>query len=75
MSFQRVGLRLTQRQLHSPTLRSTVQRRFESTASGVPAPPGQGASKLAGASDNAFNRERAAVKAHAAATSGRFLFQ
>ena len=27
--------------------------------------------KLIGSQDNAFNRERAAVKAHAAATSGR----
>ncbi len=29
---------------------------------------------MAGTQDNAFNRERAAVKAHAAATSGEWLF-
>ncbi|EXJ81831.1 cytochrome c oxidase subunit 6a [Capronia coronata CBS 617.96] len=68
MSFQRVGLRFAQ-QLRSPAfrpaLRSTLQRRFAS----APAAPGQGSSKLVGTADNAFNRERAAVKAHAAATS------
>ncbi|ETI26811.1 hypothetical protein G647_10256 [Cladophialophora carrionii CBS 160.54] len=73
MSFQRVGLRLAQQNLRSPAfrpaIRSTLQRRYANTASGVPSPPGQGGSKLAGAADNAFNRERAAVKAHAAATS------
>ncbi|OCT48594.1 cytochrome c oxidase subunit VIa [Cladophialophora carrionii] len=73
MSFQRVGLRLAQQTLRSPAfrpaIRSTLQRRYANTASGVPSPPGQGGSKLAGAADNAFNRERAAVKAHAAATS------
>ncbi|EXJ70804.1 cytochrome c oxidase subunit 6a [Cladophialophora psammophila CBS 110553] len=70
MSFQRVGLRLAQQQLRSPAFRplfrATFQRRL---ASSVPSPPGQGASKLVGTADNAFNRERAAVKAHAAATS------
>lgn len=69
MSFQRVGLRFAQQLRASatrPTLRSTLQRRHLS----APAPPGQGGSKLSGAADNAFNRERAAVKAHAAATSG-----
>ena len=73
MSFHRVGLRLAQQPVRSafrPALRST-QRRFES---GVPSPPGQGSTKLVGAADNAFNRERAAVKAHAAATSGKVLF-
>ena len=29
---------------------------------------------MVGPADNAFNRERAAVKAHAAATSGELLF-
>ncbi|KIW77255.1 hypothetical protein AYO21_07552 [Fonsecaea monophora] len=71
MSFQRIGLRLAQQQLRSPAFRplfrSTFQRRLAS--SGVPSPPGQGTSKLVGTADNAFNRERAAVKAHAAATS------
>ncbi|KAJ9605602.1 hypothetical protein H2200_010259 [Cladophialophora chaetospira] len=73
MSFQRVGLRLAQQHLRSPAfrpaLRSAIQRRSANTASGVPSPPGQGATKLTGTADNAFNRERAAVKAHAAATS------
>jgi len=64
MNSQRFGLRLGQ-QLRSPRLRSTIQRRFESTAEKLPK-PGQ---KLVGPQDNAFNRERAAVKAHAAATS------
>jgi len=69
MSFQRVGLRFAQ-QMRAPalrrTLRSSIQRRF---ASAHPAPPGQAGTKMAGTQDNAFNRERAAVKAHAAATS------
>jgi hypothetical protein len=65
MSFHRVGLRLAQ-QMRSPALRSTIQRRFETSSSKLPLP----GTKLTGAADNAFNRERAAVKAHAAATSG-----
>jgi cytochrome c oxidase subunit 6a len=58
MSTQRLGLRLA-RQIRTPALRSTLQRRFASHEI-----------ELKGAADNAFNRERAAVKAHAAATSG-----
>lgn len=42
--------------LRRPAMRSAFQRRFEST--------------LKGAEDNAFNRERKAVKDHASATSG-----
>ena len=68
MSFQRVGLRFAQ-QLRAPTLRTTFQRRFASTSEKLPAT----GSKLTGAADNAFNRERAAVKAHAAATSGELV--
>lgn len=68
MSFQRVGLRFAQQQLRAPTLRTAIQRRFASTAEKLP-PTG---SKLVGPADNAFNRERAAVKAHAAATSGQY---
>jgi cytochrome c oxidase subunit 6a len=49
-------------QLRSPAIRSAFQRRFAST----------GSSGLHGAEDNAFNRERLAVKEHAAATSGEF---
>jgi hypothetical protein len=47
----------------APALRSGIRRRFASAAEEQP--------KLSGAKDNAFNRERAAVKAHAAATSGQ----
>ena len=69
MSLPRLAQRFAQR---SPTLRTTIQRRFESqvtisSASDKLPLPGK---KLTGAADNAFNRERAAVKAHAAATSG-----
>lgn len=68
MSFQRAGLRLSQ-QFRAPVFRQTVQRRFESSAHSLPSTkPG---AKLVGPQDNAFNRERAAVKAHAAATSGK----
>ena len=67
MSFQRVGLRFAQ-QLRAPSLRTTLQRRFASTSEKLP-PTG---AKLTGPADNAFNRERAAVKAHAAATSGEW---
>jgi cytochrome c oxidase subunit 6a len=49
-------------QLRSPAVRSAFQRRFASIESGG----------LHGAKDNAFNRERLAVKEHAAATSGEF---
>lgn len=55
-AFHRAGA-----QVRSPILRQTFQRRFAHD---------EGPS-LTGAADNAFNRERAAVKAHAAATSGR----
>ena len=60
---QRTILRASQRAgqpLRSPVLRSTIQRHFAS---------GEGV-KLTGPADNAFNRERQAVKQHAAATSG-----
>ena len=60
---QRTMLRASQRfasQLRSPAVRTPFQRRFASTES----------SGFVGAEDNAFNRERKAVKDHAAATSG-----
>ncbi|KAK2800854.1 hypothetical protein FQN50_007995 [Emmonsiellopsis sp. PD_5] len=63
---QRSALRLAQRAgrpLRSSPIRSTVQRRFASTEE----------QKLPTFPDNAFNRERAAVKAHAAATSGEYI--
>lgn len=47
--------------LRSSAVRSAFQRRFASTES----------SGFTGAQDNAFNRERKAVKDHAAATSGQ----
>ncbi|KAK2783008.1 Cytochrome c oxidase subunit 6A, mitochondrial [Emmonsiellopsis sp. PD_33] len=56
---QRSALRLAQRAGRSSPIRSAVQRRFASTEE----------QKLPTFPDNAFNRERAAVKAHAAATS------
>jgi cytochrome c oxidase subunit 6a len=46
--------------LRSPAIRTPFQRRFASAES----------SGFKGAEDNAFNRERKAVKDHAAATSG-----
>ncbi|TVY19533.1 Cytochrome c oxidase subunit 6A [Lachnellula arida] len=46
------------RAMRSPALGRTIQRRLASTES-----------KFVGAEDNAFNRERKAVKDHAAATS------
>lgn len=56
---QRTLLRTSQRFLRAPALRRTTQRRAASTES-----------SFTGAEDNAFNRERKAVKDHAAATSG-----
>lgn len=53
-------LKLAGRQGQPSILRSTLQRRF---ASGEPA-------KLVGPMDNAFNRERLAVKHHAAQSAG-----
>lgn len=52
-----LGIRNFQRSI--PALRQLGARRLASTSEG-----------FSGAADNAFNRERAAVKAHAAATSG-----
>ena len=51
---------LSARHTLNPSVRSTVQRRLASNE--MP--------KLTGAADNAFNRERMAVKQHAAASSG-----
>lgn len=59
MNAARLGLHLV-RPLRHPGLGSRLpRRRFASEKTA-----------LTGAADNAFNRERAAVKAHAAATSG-----
>lgn len=60
--FVRTFPRVSQ-QCRSTALRQTLQRRFASSNE----PP------LTGAADNAFNRERRAVKAHAAASSGKLL--
>ncbi|KAI9674951.1 MAG: Cytochrome c oxidase subunit 6A, mitochondrial [Caeruleum heppii] len=63
MPSQRSLLGVSQRcarQLRSPVMRSSLQRRLASSHN-LP--------KLEGAEDNAFNRERQAIKAHAAATS------
>ncbi|CZS98202.1 probable cytochrome c oxidase subunit VIa [Rhynchosporium agropyri] len=59
---QRTMLRTSQRfaaQLRTPAIRTPLQRRLASSES----------SGFHGAEDNAFNRERKAVKDHAAATS------
>ncbi len=53
MNAPRLGLRAG-RHLRTPAIRSALQRRFASDKT-----------ELTGAADNAFNRERAAVKAHA----------
>lgn len=74
---QRALPRLSQ-QLRSPILRRVVQRRGYAVEGGTIDKTGQGLKlagkeiKLEGPADNAFNRERAAVKAHAAATSGEY---
>ncbi|MCJ1407286.1 Cytochrome c oxidase subunit 6A, mitochondrial [Ptychographa xylographoides] len=63
LASQRLGARA-----HASTTRLGLQRRLahsDVTRNDVPA--------LSGAADNAFNRERQAVKSHAAATSGRSL--
>ncbi|CAL5866534.1 uncharacterized protein PFLUO_LOCUS743 [Penicillium psychrofluorescens] len=66
MFTQRPIARLSQRaaqQLRSAPVRSTVQRRFNSSNAEVPS----------WAADNAFNQERESVKHHAASTSGLWL--
>jgi cytochrome c oxidase subunit 6a len=62
---QRAMIRTSQRfasQVRSPAIRTPFQRRFASTEG----------SAFTGAEDNAFNRERKAVKDHAVATSGSY---
>ena len=49
------------RQLRSPVVRNTFQRRFASN---------EESTKLVGPMDNAFNRERLAVREHAAHSAG-----
>jgi cytochrome c oxidase subunit 6a len=64
MFSQRNIARLSQRasqQMRSAPVRSTVQRRFNSAEA-----------KPSWIVDNEFNRERAAVKHHAASTSGAY---
>jgi cytochrome c oxidase subunit 6a len=63
MNAQRIFGRFSQRasqQMRSAPVRSTVQRRANSTEA-----------KPSWIVDNEFNRERAAVKHHAASTSGQ----
>lgn len=60
----RNAARLSQRATRSAPVRQTVQRRFNSAEA-----------KPEWIVDNEFNRERAAVKHHAASTSGPFLLQ
>ncbi|KAL9115440.1 MAG: hypothetical protein Q9227_000761 [Pyrenula ochraceoflavens] len=70
MLSRTAGLRLG-RQIRPSQLRNTVQRRFDSSTptKQVPSSSSAGSGPLKGAEDNAFNRERRAVKEHAAATS------
>ena len=56
------SVRYSARQKPWPGSRSSLQRRFASSGE----PP------LTGAADNAFNRERRAVKQHAAESSGEW---
>lgn len=67
MNLPHTPLKMLSRQAllraRAPALRNAIQRRFAST-DGLP--------KLEGAMDNAFNREREAVKAHAAKSAGEF---
>jgi hypothetical protein len=66
MFSSRPMLRASQRlasPLHTPAVRASLRRRFASTES----------SAFHGAENNAFNRERKAVKDHAAATSGTYI--
>jgi len=56
-----IGLRTFQRTAATPAFRQLGAKRFTS---------GIGHEGFQGAADNAFNRERQAVKDHAAATSG-----
>lgn len=68
MLAQRLALRANapfSRCAGSPILRHTLQRRLASSGGQPP---------LTGAADNAFNRERLAVKQHAAESSGELPF-
>lgn len=60
--FRQQAIAKTAQSLRSPAVRAAFQKRFASTAE----------STLKGAEDNAFNRQRKAVKDHAAATSGMY---
>lgn len=62
--FLRAGAPLS-RCAGSPIFRHTLQRRLASSGGQPP---------LTGAADNAFNRERLAVKQHAAESSGELSF-
>merc|ERR1712154_710876 len=65
MSFQRLGLRMAQQSFRTQQPAFRQQLQFIRRVSTRDVPGG----KLTGTADNAFNRERAAVKAHAAATT------
>jgi cytochrome c oxidase subunit 6a len=68
MLSRQLLFRATQRagqSCRSSLLRQGLQRRFAS----------QSEAPLTGAADNEFNRERLAVKAHAARTAGRIEFR
>lgn len=73
MSLHGLGLRAAQqslRQTQTSVLRTFIRRQHQLRSASTSHMPGGTGTKLTGNADNAFNRERAAVKAHAAATSG-----
>lgn len=67
--LSRTGLRAAARVAQRPTQRACFSRSTLRRAE-VPQHNGQSVEKLEGVYDNAFNRERLAVKEHAAATAG-----
>lgn len=74
MVLHRLGLRASQ-QILSPVLRTNLRQLSSTTrrSANIDHLPGSASTtgkQLVGTADNSFNRERAAVKAHAAATSG-----
>ena len=76
MLSRRAGLALG-RQLRSTQIGSVLQRRLDSSVATKPNPTGTAAESgsLRGPDDNEFNRERIAVKQHAAATSGMITYE
>lgn len=68
MLSQQFIARAGQRIARQPAVRSAFRRNYASQGTAQ----GAGEHGFQGAADNAFNRERAAVKQHAAETSGSY---